>query len=136
MKLIKLALIAVIVMASTIVISQEIKPKHCLTLFPEDSSSFGQTLATNGKYLAIGDPLANRVVIYQQDSQQRWQRIQEIYPPKGSIPEQTGVGFGYHLDFDDQILVIGTHHQIASDVKTDSNNSNFVNDASDACIYH
>ncbi len=78
---------------------------------PGDSKSFGDALAVDGDYLAVGDPEANRVVLYQRTDRGRWLRTQEIVPPKGSTADRAGVGFGHALDLNQTTLVIGSHHR-------------------------
>ncbi|MDB9515901.1 hypothetical protein PN466_02865 [Roseofilum reptotaenium CS-1145] len=75
------------------------------------------------RYLAIGDPGANRVVVYRLNTNKQWSRIQEIHPPQDSIIAQAGVSFGYDLDFDDGVLVIGAYSQVA--LETDGTNQDF-----------
>ncbi len=81
----------------------------CLANEPSDSKSFGDALAVDGDYLAVGDPEANRVVLYQRTNKGRWLRTQEIVPPKGSTADRAGVGFGYALDLNQTTLVIGAY---------------------------
>ncbi len=78
----------------------------CLTSEPGDSVSFGFSVAINDKYLAVGDPTANRVVIYTRDNQEKWLRTKEIVPPVDSIPDKIGRGFGRDLQLDGDVLVI------------------------------
>ena len=78
----------------------------CLTSEPGDSSSFGFSVAINDKYLAVGDPTANHVVIYTRDNQEKWLRTKEIVPPVDSIPDKIGRGFGRDLQLDGNVLVI------------------------------
>lgn len=54
----------------------------CLLSEPDDTNSFGSSVAINDKYLAVSDPGANRIVIYQKDSRNQWCRNREIYPPE------------------------------------------------------
>jgi hypothetical protein len=56
-----------------------------------DTNSFGSSVAINDKYLAVGDPYANRVVIYLKDLQGQWRRNREIYPPENY---EVGNSFG------------------------------------------
>ncbi len=81
----------------------------CLANEPSDSKSFGDALAVDGDYLAVGDPEANRVVLYQRTDRGRWLRTQEIVPPKGSTADRAGAGFGYALDLNQTTLVIGAY---------------------------
>ena len=41
---------------------------------PDDSDLFGSSLAASDKYLAVGDPGANRVVIYLRQADNSWLR--------------------------------------------------------------
>lgn len=80
----------------------------CLKSKPEDSFNFGQALAINDKYIAVGDPQANYVAIYSYDKlKNKWSRIKEIYPPKNSIIDRVGSGFGRYLIFNQNQLIIG-----------------------------
>ncbi|NEQ99500.1 MAG: hypothetical protein F6K30_22820 [Cyanothece sp. SIO2G6] len=74
-----------------------------------DSRKFGYALAVDGNYLAIGDPGANRVVLYHRGFRGRWRRMQNILPPEGSSTARAGLGFGYSLDLKDGILAIGSY---------------------------
>ncbi len=94
-----------------LVLQQTDDGKMCLANEPSDSESFGDALAVDGDYLAVGDPEANRVVLYQRTNKGRWLRTQEIVPPKGSTADRAGVGFGYALDLNQTTLVIGSHHR-------------------------
>ena len=62
-----------------------------------DTNSFASSVAVNDKYLVVGDPGANRVVVYQKDTEGQWHREREIYPPENSIPYEAGNGFGRNL---------------------------------------
>ncbi|MBW4537480.1 MAG: hypothetical protein KME09_26435 [Pleurocapsa minor HA4230-MV1] len=80
----------------------------CLESKPEDTYNFGQALALNDNYIAVGDPEANRVAIYSYDkSQDKWSRIREVYPAKNSIIDKVGAGFGKYLVFNQNQLIIG-----------------------------
>ena len=82
----------------------------CLESKPNDSNNFGQALAINDNYIAVGDPQANRVAIYSYDElKNRWSRTREIHPPKNSIINRVGSGFGYSLVFHQNQLVIGAY---------------------------
>lgn len=84
----------------------------CLESKPEDTYNFGQALAINDKYIAVGDPQANRVTIYSYDnSKDKWSRTREIYPPKNSIIDKVGTGFGNSLVFNKNQLIIGAYSQ-------------------------
>ena len=72
-----------------------------------DSAFFATSVAVNGNYLAVGDPGANRVIIYTPDDSGQWIRTKEILPPKDSIPYFVGSGFGRDLQLDGNVLAIG-----------------------------
>ncbi|ELS03666.1 hypothetical protein Xen7305DRAFT_00033900 [Xenococcus sp. PCC 7305] len=78
----------------------------CLESRAGDSKSFGTSLAVDGDYLAVGDPEANRVVIYTRKTDGNWQRIHEINPPKRSLAVKRGYGFGYEVAINNSILAI------------------------------
>ena len=82
-------------------------PQSCLVSEAGDSESFANASAINDKYLAVGDPEANRVVIYTRDAKGKWLRSKEILPPKGSEAQAVGFGFGYDVSLDESTLVIG-----------------------------
>ena len=84
-------------------------PQSCLVSEAGDSESFANASAINDKYLAVGDPEANRVVIYTRDAKGKWLRSREILPPKGSEAEAIGFGFGYDVALDGSTLVIGVY---------------------------
>ena len=81
----------------------------CLASAPGDSKSFGHALAISDNYLAVGDPEANRVVIYNRNSGGKWLRTREIVPAKGSAAHKIGAGFGYDLALDKTILIVGAY---------------------------
>lgn len=82
----------------------------CLESKPEDSFDFGKALAINDSYIAVGDPKANRVAIYSYDeAEKKWSRTREIYPPKNSIIDRVGYGFGSSLVFYQNQLIIGAY---------------------------
>ncbi|MEM9275575.1 MAG: hypothetical protein AAGA80_21815, partial [Cyanobacteria bacterium P01_F01_bin.143] len=78
----------------------------CFTPEPGDTNSFGFYVVINDKYLAIGDPSANHVIIYTRDNSSQWIRTKEVLPPKNSTPSEIGYGFGRSLQLDKNILVI------------------------------
>ena len=84
-------------------------PAVCVDAQSGDSSTFGFSLAVNDYYLAVGDPMANRVVIYSKSENGNWIREQEILPPKNSLPDKVGFGFGRGLALDKDVLIIFTH---------------------------
>ncbi|MEL6463075.1 MAG: hypothetical protein AAFQ91_33480, partial [Cyanobacteria bacterium J06621_15] len=73
---------------------------------PDDSRVFGYSLAVSHDYLAVGDPGANRVVIYNRQADGNWLRSYEIYPPKRLFGKSRGYGFGYDLALKDNVLMI------------------------------
>ncbi|AFY58655.1 hypothetical protein Riv7116_6310 [Rivularia sp. PCC 7116] len=81
----------------------------CLVSDSSDSKSFGYAVSVNNNYLAVGDPEANRVVIYSRNGSHNWVRTREILPPKGSAAEVVGSGFGYDISLDKSTLVIGAY---------------------------
>ena len=81
----------------------------CLESREGDSKSFGISLAVDGDYLAVGDPEANRVVIYNRGADGNWQRIREINPPRSSLAKKRGYGFGYELAINNNILAIRSY---------------------------
>ena len=83
----------------------------CLTPEPGDSYSFGSSVAINNKYLAIGDPKANQVIIYTRGNFGQWTRIRKILPPKDSTPYKIGRGFELDLQIDGDALVISAYTQ-------------------------
>ncbi|MEL6580131.1 MAG: hypothetical protein AAFQ14_10280 [Cyanobacteria bacterium J06621_12] len=84
----------------------------CLESESGDTFSFGKALAINDNYIAVGDPKANRVAIYSYDSiKDKWSRTKEIYPPKNSIIERVGYGFGSSLVLNQNQLIIGAFSQ-------------------------
>jgi hypothetical protein len=85
----------------------------CLANEPGDSEAFGQALAVSKDYLAVGDPKANRVILYQRNSEKgSWSRVREILPPKGSATEKAKAGFGYALDLSGSTLIVGAYDWI------------------------
>lgn len=72
---------------------------QCIKSLPSDSKAFGNALAVNEHYLAVGDPQANRVVIYTRNEHGKWLRTREILPPKDSIADKVGFGFGFDVAF-------------------------------------
>lgn len=71
-----------------------------------DTNSFGSSVAINDKYMAVGDPNANRTVIYQRDSRNQWYRSRVIYPPENSLVFEAGRGFGRILGLSGNILMV------------------------------
>lgn len=78
----------------------------CLKSRNDDSCYFGTSVAINSKYIAVGDPGANRVVIYRRNLLNQWRRERDILPPYNSVPFEVGNGFGQELELDNNILAI------------------------------
>lgn len=79
----------------------------CITPEPEDNfDSFGSSIAINDKYIAVGDFIANHVVIYTQNNSGRWDRTKVIFPPKDSVPDRVNYGFGKELQLDGNFLIV------------------------------
>ncbi|MGL5806743.1 MAG: hypothetical protein ACRC11_15120, partial [Xenococcaceae cyanobacterium] len=119
--------IAVIVLILCGVLLAEVSMSNpnqtCLTPEPNDSSSFGLSVTINEKYVAVGDPMANYVIIYTRDNTGQWVRTKEISPPKDSTPYKVGSGFGRDLQLDGDVLVIGAYTQ--QDTKDVTNPEDF-----------
>ncbi len=81
----------------------------CLDKQLGDSYRLGESLVANQKYLAVGDPGANRVIVYQRTANQRWIKSRTILPPKNSLIDKIGSGFGYRLALTEDVLVIGAY---------------------------
>jgi len=81
---------------------------QCFDSLPSDSSFFGNILAAENKYLVVGDPGANRVIIYTRELDDKWLRTREILPPKNSTAYKVGSGFGSTIALDGDHLVIGS----------------------------
>lgn len=78
----------------------------CLISEPGDSYYFGISVAINDRYLVVGDPVANRVIIYNTGILGLWIRTEIISPPKDSVSWRVGRGFGRYIQLDENILVI------------------------------
>lgn len=77
---------------------------------PEDNRyTFGETIAINQKYLAVGDYDANHVIIYTRDNSGQWTRSHKIFPPKNSLPDEVDLGFGREVQLSGDFLFISTH---------------------------
>jgi len=66
----------------------------------DNTDTFGAAIAINQKYLAVGDYEANRVIIYTRDNSGQWIRTNQILPPKNSLPDQIGSGFGEQVQLE------------------------------------
>ena len=86
--------------------------KICFQSQSEDSGQFGNALAINKNYLAVGDPKNNQVVIYTKDKW-RWNRSYIIEPPADShfkeVAAEFGLGFGQRLSLNDSNLIISAY---------------------------
>lgn len=81
----------------------------CFKSDDSDSSAFGQAIAANEKYIVVGDPKANHVVVYEKQGSGDWSRVREILPPTDSMTAQVGSGFGYDLALHHNSLIIGAY---------------------------
>ena len=84
-----------------------------------DTKSFASSVAINDKYLVVGDPGANRIVVYQKNAQGRWYREREIYPPENSTSYQRGNGFGISLLLGENALIVNNWSTNKATYKTD-----------------
>lgn len=81
----------------------------CITSEPEKNDDmFGSSIAINNKYLAIGNYMTNRVVIYTRNHSDQWIKTSQVSPPKDSIPDQVGYGFSDQLQLDGNFLIINS----------------------------
>ena len=89
--------------------------------FPEanDSHYFGCSVVINGKYLAVGDIGANKVIIYTSNDSGQWNRTKEILPPKNLVLDREDSIFGNGLELDGDVLTISARIR-NSDVLIDS----------------
>ena len=78
----------------------------CFLPEPGDTNSFASSVAINDKYLVVGDPGANRIVVYQKNAQSQWYREREIYPPENSISYERRNGFGTNLILGENALIV------------------------------
>ena len=81
--------------------------KQCVNSYPSDTDNFGSALAVNDKYLVVGDPYSNQLVVYTRDRDGKWLRTREVLPPEDSTAYKVGSGFGQ-----------GIHVVVASIFKT------------------
>jgi hypothetical protein len=108
----------------------------CITPEPDDNyDSFGCSIAINNKYLAVGDYLANRVVIYTRDLSGQWSRSKIILPPKDSIPDRVGHGFSYgaQLQLDEDFLIISA--SVAENTRNVTNLEGFQRITDSGCYF-
>ena len=71
-----------------------------------DTRAFASSVAVNDKYLVVGDPGANRIVVYQKNVRDKWYRERKIYPPENSILYQADNGFGRNIRLDKNALLV------------------------------
>ncbi|MGD1917898.1 MAG: hypothetical protein ACFCAD_02840 [Pleurocapsa sp.] len=90
-----------------------------------DTNSFGSSLAINDKYMAVGDPNANRAVIYQRDCQKHWHRSHVIYPPENSPAFKVGKGFGRISGLNENVLMVDSIIKKASTPFNSVNSNSF-----------
>lgn len=74
----------------------------------DDSNLFGSSSTVSDKYLAVGDPDANRVVIYLRQADNSWLRSYEINQPKPLIGKYIESGFGSDLKLNNNILIFSS----------------------------
>ena len=72
---------------------------------PDDTFFFGDSLAVSDRYLAVGDPGANRVVVYLRQADNSWLRSYEIYPSKPLIGKYRESYFGSEIEIKDNTLI-------------------------------
>ncbi len=110
----KRLLASLVLIGGCILVSTQVKAPKC---FAPDLGHwrryFGFALAVNDDYLAVGDPEANRVVFYSK-ANGRWSRTGDILPPEGSAAAKVDEGFGFDLDLDGSLLVIGAYTETPS----------------------
>jgi hypothetical protein len=116
MKIAAACLLAIILPLSLVpvVSSRSGNKQSCAIAQAGDSRLFGDAVAVGQNYMAIGDRLANRIVIYQKQPRGTWSRLRIISPPAGSPIAKIGQGFGYTLALDQNTLVIGAFAQSAN----------------------
>lgn len=95
--------------------------------------SFGASVVINNKYLAIGDFLSNRVVIYTRDNSGQWNRSRTILPPKDSVPDQFGIGFGKNLQLDGNFLIVSV--SVFQELKYVTNPEDFQEIIKSTCYF-
>lgn len=78
----------------------------CFLPEPGDTNSFGSSVVVNDKYLAIGDPRANKVIIYTPNDSGKWNRTREILPPVDLNLDEDSSIFGNNLELDGDVLTI------------------------------
>lgn len=93
-------------------IQAELKPEYSqiklsyLAKKPDDTLMFGDSLA-------VGDSLANRVVIYLRQADNSWFRSYEIYPPKPLIGKSRESNFGSGLEINNNSLMVSSYRAIS-----------------------
>jgi hypothetical protein len=92
-----------------VALPQSASAEICLDKQLGDSYLVGESLTANQKYLAVGDSGANRVIVYKRTASQQWTKLHTILPPKNSLIDKIGRGFGYRLALTGDTLVIGAY---------------------------
>ena len=106
----------------------------CITPEPDDDyNSFGSSATINDKYLAIGDFLENRVVLYIRDDSDQWNRSKIILPPKDSVPDKFGIGFGKNIQLDGNFLIVSV--SIFQELKYVTNPEDFQETIGTTCYF-
>lgn len=73
----------------------------CITPESEDDRTFFcSSIAINHKYLALGDRISNRIVIYTRHNSVSWERTKIIKPPQNSPCDRESFGFGKKLQLE------------------------------------
>lgn len=101
--------------------------KVCFFSEPEDTKFFGSSVAINEQYLIVGDPGANRVIVYQNNSTGQWQRSFDICPPENSSIFRAGRGFGKSLALNENVLMVSSVVKIRSSSLYLASSDNFRN---------
>lgn len=107
----------------------------CITPEPDGYYDFsGSSVAINDKYLVTSHFLANRVVIYRCDNHGRWNRSKIVLPPKDSVPDQVGYGFGENVQLDENFLIISA--SVFQELKYVTNPEDFQETIGTTCYFH
>jgi len=109
MRLVKLFLTAI--SCCLIGASPQNSKAQCFNSQPDDSGAFGTSLAMDGNYLAVGDPGANKVIIFTKDNEGRWYRDREIRNTSGVVPKDIDDDFGENIEIHKNILAVKTVYE-------------------------
>lgn len=91
--------------------------KFCIFSEFKTINSFDISVAVNNKYLIVGYPSENKIVVYMRDDFNQWIRKKEILPPQNSTPKKYGHGFGQYLELSqDTLLITATTVMSSKDV--------------------